>query len=306
MLFCVVAGAVVFFLNTVSRSNGLFRTSSITIGQAGDGKAEIGMAGTVGNVAFDSVANSRMAAPTMQALPAVYPSYSVSVLDAVRGGELYIQDTSLSLISRDPVNAEAQIRQITTELGGFLVSSNVDHPEEGTTASITVRVPTDSLDEALQRFEQTGDRVVSKSVQGRDVTQQYQDIEAQLATLNTVQTRLEALLQQADDASALLQIQQQIFQIQSQKDSLEGQRRYLEDAAETTRVTIFIASDELALPYVPAQPWKPEAIFKQAVRSLVETLRGFGTAVIWIAVYLPLAVPVLLLIWWWLRHSRRK
>jgi len=232
--------------------------------------------------------------------PQMYP-----VADAVRGGELYLQDTTLSLVSGDPVASEQQIRQIATELGGFLVNSQVSRPEEGATATVVVRVPTDRLDEALRRFEASGERVVSKTIQGRDVTEQYQDLESRLVTLTTVQERLQTLLEQTNDASTLLQIQQQLFQVQDQMDGIEGQRRYLEGAAELTRVTVYLASDEQALPYVPAEPWKPEAIFKQAVRSLVGSLRGVGTAVIWGAVYLPLLLPFILIGWWFSRRNKR-
>jgi hypothetical protein len=225
--------------------------------------------------------------------------------EAVVGGQMYIQDTSLSLVAKDPSAAEQQIRTVATELGGFLVSSTLSRPEEGATATVVVRVPTDKLDEALRRFEEAGQRVVHKSVQGDDVTQQYQDIEAKLATLNATQARLEELMDRATDASDLLQIQQQISSIQDQKDMYEGQRRYLTQAANLTRVSVFLASDELALPYVPAQPWQPEAVFKQAVRSLVFTLRGAGTLAIWAVVYLPLFIPLILLVWWINRRVSR-
>ena len=242
----------------------------------------------------DSIATSKMA------IPPIYPAP-----DAVVGGQMYLQDTSLSLVSGDPVSSEQAVRQITTELGGFLVNSQVSRPEEGSTATVVVRVPTGRLDDALRRFEGTSERVVSKSIQGRDVTEQYQDLESRLVTLTTVQERLQALLAQTNDASTLLQIQQQLFQVQDQMDSIEGQRRYLEGAVELTRVTIYLASDEQALPYVPAEPWKPEAIFKQAVRSLVGSLRGVGTAAIWGAVYLPILLPIGVFAWWLSRRSKR-
>lgn len=223
-----------------------------------------------------------------------------------RGGDLYLQDTMLSLVSRDPVGAEQKIREVTTELGGFLVSSTLSRPEEGSTATVIVRVPAEKLDEALRRFEETSERTITKSVQGQDVTEQYQDIEAKLATLTKTQARLEELLDRTTDASALLQIQQQLLQLQDQKDYLEGQRRYLAEAAKMTKVTLYIASDELALPYVPAQPWRPQAIFKQAVRSLVSSLRGVGTLLIWGVVFLPLALPFLALAWWLARHMNKR
>lgn len=282
-LVFVIAAVAVFALLGTARKQGHLNHASV---------GSVGMA--VPAVAPREDGAIKMAADvTSSYLPSpLYPQP-----ESVRQGGMYLQDTSLSLVSSDPAATESQIRQITTDLEGFLVSSTSHRPEEGATATITVRVPTDRLDEALQRFEEAGERVLSKSIQGQDVTDQYRDLEARLETLNAVQARLEALLEQTDQATALLQIQQQLFQIQDQKDAIEGQRQYLEDAAAMTRITVFVASDEQALPYVPAEPWKPEAVFKQAVRSLVATLRGVGSAVIWVVVYLPLLLPFVLVAW---------
>lgn len=294
VLSLIVAVAMIFMGAQWSRYSDRPRMATLGRGGYAEESVAVSMDGA-------KMASSYLPPRGEMGIAPVPPFYS----DNVVGGQMFIQDTSLALVSRDPADAEQKIRQIATELGGFLVSSQLSRPEEGATATVVVRVPTDKLEEALSRFEEVGERVVNKSIQGEDVTEQYQDIEARLATLNTTQARLEALMEQATEASDLLQIQQQISQIQDQKDMLEGQRRYLTEASNLTRVTVHLASDELALPYVPAEPWRPEAIFRQAVRSLVSVGRGAGTVVIWGVVYLPVLLPLVVLGWWLNRRSHR-
>jgi hypothetical protein len=53
--------------------------------------------------------------------------------------------------------------------------------------------------------------------------------------------------------------------------------------------------DEYALPYAPDTNWKPETVFKLAVRSLVLNLRGLASAAIWLTVYAALWLPLLLI-----------
>lgn len=294
-LVSIIAAVALFTLLAYARNSQLgFRSSMGTSSVSQPALPTMGIAREDGKMMVADVASSYMP------MPPAYPG-----ADPVRGGQLYLQDTSLSLVSGDPVQTESKIRTITQELGGFLVSSNTTRPEEGATAQVVVRVPTDRLDEAVQRFEGAGERVVSKSLLGRDVSEQYQDLEARLQTLETVEARLQELLDRTTEASTLLQIQQQLFSIQDQKDAIIGQQQYLEDAAALTRIEIYIASDEQALPYVPADPWKPEAIFKQAVRSLVATLRGAASALIWGVVYLPLLLPFVLIVWLLARKARR-
>jgi hypothetical protein len=84
--------------------------------------------------------------------------------------------------------------------------------------------------------------------------------------------------------------------LQDQIDVLKGRQKYLEQTAKLSKITVYLSSDEFALPYVPAKPFRPETIFKQAVRSLVLTLRDLAKAGIWIGVYSIVWLPVLVII----------
>jgi len=101
-------------------------------------------------------------------------------------------------------------------------------------------------------------------------------------------------MDQATRVSDLMEIQMQLTNIQQQIDSYKGQQNYLEQTSKLTSISVTLSTDELALPYAPDKAWRPEVIFKLAVRSLVGTLRGFGSAAIWIAVYSPVWGLILL------------
>jgi hypothetical protein len=96
----------------------------------------------------------------------------------------------------------------------------------------------------------------------------------------------------AEKIEDLLNVQRELINLQSQIDSLKGQQQYYEKNAEMAKLTIYLSTDELALPYAPSESWRPQVIFKQAVRSLVTSLRKVGTAIIWLAVYSVVWIPV--------------
>src|SRR3989338_10482440 len=160
---------------------------------------------------------------------------------------------------------------------------------------ITVRIPASKLDTTLNFLRGLSIKVVWENVYGEDVTDQYEDINAKLATLNKTKARIEALFDQAVEVSDLLGIQQEIINIESQIDSQKGRQNYLEKNAQLARISINLSTDEFSLPYAPSETWRPEAIFKQAVRSLVAQVRKVGTAFIWLAVYSVIWIPVLVL-----------
>jgi hypothetical protein len=189
---------------------------------------------------------------------------------------------SLDIIEEEVVNR-----------GGYVVNSNLSSPEEGATGQITVRVPDDKLKEVLAILRSMSVKVVSETITGQDVTDQYMDIESRLVTLNSARDTYQNMLARAVTVEEILNVQQYLFNVQDQIDHLTGQLMYMETTSSSTLITVYLATDEFALPYTPDGAWRPELVFKQAVRSLLETVRALGSALIWIGVYAPLWAPVL-------------
>ncbi len=207
---------------------------------------------------------------------------------------MVITDSSLALQVKDVAKTLAEIKKITEGVGGYMVDSNLNRPEEAASGNITVRVPAKKTDEVLNNFRELAVKVVSENLIGTDVTDQYVDNDARMAILLKNMARFDEIMVKAVNVDDILRVQQEIFNIQSQLDSIKGQQLYLSKNAEMVRITLYLATDELALPYAPDQAWRPELVFKQAVRSLVLSVRQLGTALIWILVFSIVWVPVLL------------
>ncbi len=217
---------------------------------------------------------------------------------------LVITETSLSLLVKDVSASITSLRQAAESKGGFLVSSYLNSPEGADTGTITVRVPVDQAEAVRQVWRDQAVRVTSENVTGNDVTDQYVDLEARLDVLNKTKAKFESIFAEARTVDDSLRVQRELVNLQQQIDAVKGQQQYLEKSAQLVRLTANLATDELALPYAPDQAWRPQAIFKQAARSLVVTLRSFGSGLIWLAVFTPLWLPVLLLAWLVSRRRR--
>jgi len=221
---------------------------------------------------------------------------------------LVVKHSRLSLLVKDVSASIKSIQHKVEALGGYMVEAEVRNPSEAATGSITVRVPVTRLDEALDYFRELSVKVVSENLSGRDVTDQYIDIQSRLEAYYKVKERFERILEQATEVDDLLRVHREIINIQTQIDSLLGQQQLLEKTAQNSKVTIYLSTDELALPYTPDQPWRPRSIVKRAVRSLILTYRSLGTLLIWVGVYagvwLPIAALFLLVRWAWRRYRR--
>jgi len=217
---------------------------------------------------------------------------------------LVIKESNLSLLVSKVVDTQKKILQKTVEVGGYMVSANLSNPQDTATSTITIRIPAKKLESMLEYLRGVSVKVISENLQGEDVTDQYTDLKAQLDTLNKTKMKFEQIMDKAILVEDILNVQREIISLQSQIDSIKGQQLYYEKSAEMAKVTIYLSTDELNLPYAPSDAWRPGVIFKQAVRSLLEALRNLGSAIIWIAVYAVIWLPILLIIIF-LRKRRR-
>lgn len=206
------------------------------------------------------------------------------------------RESSLSMKVDDVRESISSIEEIAKKQGGFMVNSSLSKPEEAASGSIVVRVPAKSLKETLEKFRNLGVKVVSESVYGSDITDQYYDSEARLATLLKTKQKFEEILDTAKAVNDLLNVQRELVNLQAQIDGIKGQQKYLEQAASTVPVSIYLSTDEFSLPYAPATEWRPGVVFKEAVRSLVLSFRSVANGIIWLGVYALVWVPLILLL----------
>lgn len=220
---------------------------------------------------------------------------------------IVIQESSLSLLVKNVRQTGDEIISYAKGLGGFMVNASYSNPSESPYSQITVRVPTDKLDEALNHFRSLAIKVTNENLVGTDVTEQYEDLDAQLATLKSTKAKLEEIMERAVTVQEILEVQTQLINNQQQIDAVTGAKLALADNARLTRVTIYLSTDELSLPYTPDKVFRPDVVFKLAVRSLVGTLQWLAESLIWIVVFGVLWVPIvaafILFKNWKKRHS---
>ena len=96
---------------------------------------------------------------------------------------IVIKNSNLSLLVKDVRKTGDQILSYAKNAGGYMVSTSYNRPSESPFATITVRVPTEKLDSTLDYFRSLAIKVTSENLVGADVTEEYTDIKANLATL---------------------------------------------------------------------------------------------------------------------------
>jgi hypothetical protein len=236
----------------------------------------------------------------VQEMPAEAPSASVS--NAVYSGEpvtedrLVIRNANLTLVVTDPTASVEAISQLAESLGGFVVSSYLYETAYGngdlttTQGTITVRVPADQLDIALDTIKAGAIEVRSENISGEDVTQQYVDLQSRLRNLEAAEEQLQEIMGSATTTEDVMMVYNQLVQVRGEIESVKGQMQYFEQSARLSAVTIELIPDAAAQPLQIAG-WHPEGTAKAAVEALIQALQFIADAGIWAVIcVLPIAL----------------
>ena len=257
---------------------------------------------------FSFFSGSSYRLPTLNSYPTDYgvpaPSMGkafISMQDSVsesssltsNSPRMATMDTNVVLIVKDIEMAINKIEDRVKEVGGYVVSKSQNSQIEGGYGQVNVRVARDKVTQTVNFLKENSTKVISINEYGNDITEQYNDTQARLATLYQTKTAIEQIMTSASaskDLKALIEAQKEIINIQSQIDIEKGQEKYLKEVAQTTLISAEFRTDEYALPYNPDTGWAPVKVFKNAVRSLVLFARSIGSFAIWAAVYSPVII----------------
>jgi hypothetical protein len=164
---------------------------------------------------------------------------------------------------------------------------------------LTVQVPVDDYDEAMEAARDAGE-VVQMQQSTYDVGAQVADVDARIKALEASLVRLTALMDEATDITDVITLEQAISQRQAELDALRAQQRDLENQTAMSAISLTLMSPEDAQNSVDPQPqqtwWEP------FLEGLSQFWSWFGKALLIIS---PLLIAMGLIAWVRRRRSRR-
>jgi hypothetical protein len=191
-----------------------------------------------------------------------------------------IRNVALQLASDDTRAAYEEIVEIAEQNGGFVSGAEVNPSgvEDQPYVSVTIRVPSANLSAALAGFKDVAEEVLSESQDAEDVTENFIDLEAQLANLTLLEAELRSLLEEVReqpdaDPEKLLRVFTEISNTRGQIEQIQGQLNYLSDAVDLATVSMTVEPTDAAVPVVE-EGWAPIETVRDAARNLVAGLQN--------------------------------
>jgi hypothetical protein len=147
----------------------------------------------------------------------------------------------------------------------------------------------------------------SETVSGQDVTKEYTDLQSQLTNLQQAEKQLQSIMDSATKTDDVLTAFNQLTQIQSQIEVLQGQIKYYQESAALSAITVDIVA-QASIKQLTIGGWQPVGIARNAVQALINGLQLLANVGIWgilfcLPIFIVIGVP-LYVIWLIIRRWR--
>jgi murein DD-endopeptidase MepM/ murein hydrolase activator NlpD len=221
-----------------------------------------------------------------------------------------IRDAELTIEIESPADAQRKLASVAESHGGFVVTSESrqDSRAGGTRGAqivvLEMRVPAAQFDAVLNAAHGVGGRVSGEKIAGKDVTEEYIDLEARLRAQRALESQVLEIMKRAQRVSDALEVNAQLAQVRSEIERLEGRRRFLENQSSLSTIKITL---EPPAPLVSAETTGFFSNVRRAFGDGVDFAAALTVGVIRIVVtLLPVALLLCLPAWLAWRFLRRR
>jgi hypothetical protein len=220
---------------------------------------------------------------------------------------LVIKNGSLSMAVDDPLISRDNIARMAEALGGFVVSADMyqqtlSNGIQVPQVSMTIRVPAERLDEALETIKaETDQPIINENLSSQDVTAEYTDLNSRLINLQAAEQQLQEIMDDANRTEDVLAVYSQLVSVREQIELIKGQMKYYEQSADLSSISIQLIANAAVQP-ISIAGWQPGGVAKQALQSLIKALQSLANFVIRLVIlYLPVLIlvfgPIILIVW---------
>ena len=195
-----------------------------------------------------------------------------------------IWNVNLSLQTKEFDTVLDNMSQKIKDLGGYIQDSSVwgssSDYSSSRSASYTLRIPSDKLDEFIDVVETLGN-VTYKNESVDDVTLRYVDVDSHKKALETEQERLLALLEKAENVEDIITIENRLSDVRYELENYESQIRLLDNQIDYSTVYVDI-SEVSRVTDTGKQGFFEEVAsrFSDSVYVVLMGLRGFAIGIL--------------------------
>ncbi|MEX2355840.1 MAG: DUF4349 domain-containing protein, partial [Thermaerobacterales bacterium] len=200
----------------------------------------------------------------------------------IRNADLVVAVDNIDTASR-------RIMNLTENLGGFVQESQFRRSESsgrisepGGTAMLRLRIPAGEFNRLINEIGDQG-TIRQERRYGDDISQQYFDSESRLRNLNAQEARYLQLLEQARNVDELIRVENELWRVRSQIESLAGQLRYWDSLVDMATVSVTLEKPGAGDVPGGSLGQRLQQIFERAADSILTGLETLVVSLAWLA-----------------------
>jgi hypothetical protein len=193
-------------------------------------------------------------------------------------------------------DTQHRVASIAETNGGFVVTSeakqreNIDPAQRTLDIKLVVRVPSPQFGVAFDEIKKLASNTPQENVSGQDVTEEFIDLEARIKTQKALEQQFLEIMRQAYKVADALEVQRQIADVRTDIEKLEGRKRFLENRASLSTITVNIQTPKPVIAVTSTS-------FGHSVREAASDSIGMASDMVLLFVrFAILMMPILLFI----------
>ncbi len=188
-----------------------------------------------------------------------------------------IKDGSMSIRTENIAEAKKNIDTILKKIDGYYEKEEAENNANEISHQLMIRVPAIHFDKLIIALENGGNTIINKSIQARDITEEYVDIQSRLAHKRDYLQRYRELLAKAQNIDDIVTVENSIRALEEEIESKEGRLRYLDDqvAYSTLHIRLFKEKEYIY------EPQSHDNFFERAKQSLNTGWQALVECILW-------------------------
>jgi hypothetical protein len=239
-----------------------------------------------------SVTNPSLPIPEAEKVSLTDADTAASVAD-----RKIIRNANLTMEVNSTIETQHRVTSIAESHGGFVVTSESKQREASDPSQrmldikLVMRVPAARFGAVLDQIRGLANNLREENVAGQDVTEEFIDLEARIKTQRALEVQFLEIMKQARTVSDAMEVQSQIANVRTDIEKLEGRKRFLENRASMSTITINLET--------PRHIAVSTTGFGRSLRDAVSESIDLGSDLIlfvvrFLIIMLPIAIFVLL------------
>ena len=215
------------------------------------------------------------------------------------------REAGLEITVKDLDKSVERVRSIAEAADGRVSSeqTRIDPDRDWSSTRIEVTVPAEELDATSATLEDLGE-VTGRTSETTDLSSSYTDTDARVRTMKKSISRLEKLLDGADDLGQVIKIEDELTDREADLESLTRRLKALEKRTSTAPITL-----ELSTESAPTNDEDETGFVAGLEHGWSAFTSSLGVLVTVLGAVLPFAVVAALVltpVWWWIRRRRSR